>query len=150
MTKDTENRLTEKNTKPTSMRILVYDFLVAQKTALSLSEIEEQLAYADRITIYRTLKPLRKKVLFTVFKKTQLPNTNCAATNATNIHTKTGICIFTVKSVNKRRAGKISFCRKTSKGILELMKSACLRKVFVKIVLMKLCNSIAQWQLLSL
>src|SRR5690606_37572437 len=56
MTKDTENRLTEKNTKPTSMRILVYDFLVAQKTALSLSEIEEQLAYADRITIYRTLK----------------------------------------------------------------------------------------------
>lgn len=61
MTKDTENILTEKNTKPTSMRILVYDFLVAQKTALSLSEIEEQLAYADRITIYRTLKTFEEK-----------------------------------------------------------------------------------------
>ncbi|PJR05033.1 transcriptional regulator [Avrilella dinanensis] len=61
MKKDTENRLTKKNTKPTSMRILVYDFLVAQKTALSLSEIEEQLAYADRITIYRTLKTFEEK-----------------------------------------------------------------------------------------
>src|SRR5690606_11381984 len=89
-------------------------------------------------------KPLKKKVLFTVFRKTQLPNTNCAATKATKIHTKTGICIFTVTSVSKRRAGTISFCKKTSKGISELMKSGYLRKVFAKIVLMKLCNSIAQ------
>lgn len=43
MKKDTENKLLNKNTKPTSMRILVYDFLAAQKVALSLSEIEEQL-----------------------------------------------------------------------------------------------------------
>jgi len=33
MKKDTENKLTDKNTKPTSMRILVYDFLAAQKAA---------------------------------------------------------------------------------------------------------------------
>lgn len=51
----------QKNTKPTSMRILVYDLLAAQKAALSLSEIEDQLYYADRITIYRTLKTFEEK-----------------------------------------------------------------------------------------
>lgn len=61
MSKDTENKLMDKNTKPTSMRILVYDFLATQKAALSLSEIEEQLYYADRITIYRTLKTFEEK-----------------------------------------------------------------------------------------
>lgn len=61
MKKDTENKLTDKNTKPTSMRILVYDFLADQKMALSLTEIEEQLYYADRTTIYRTLKTFEKK-----------------------------------------------------------------------------------------
>ncbi|EID73670.1 Fur family transcriptional regulator [Imtechella halotolerans] len=61
MKKDTENKLLNKNTKPTSMRILVYDFLAAQKVALSLSEIEEQLHFADRITIYRTLKTFEEK-----------------------------------------------------------------------------------------
>lgn len=40
MKKDIENKLINKNTKPTSMRILVYDFLSSQETALSLSEIE--------------------------------------------------------------------------------------------------------------
>lgn len=43
MKKDTENKLLNKNTKPTSMRILVYDFLAAQKVLFQLSEIEEQL-----------------------------------------------------------------------------------------------------------
>ncbi|SIT74595.1 Fur family transcriptional regulator [Pontibacter indicus] len=61
MRKDTEVKLTEKNTRPTSMRILVYDFMAAQKAALSLSEIEERLFPADRITIYRTLKTFEEK-----------------------------------------------------------------------------------------
>lgn len=56
-----EDKLIGKNTKPTSMRILVYDFLAAQKAALSLSEIENQLDHADRITIYRTLKTFEEK-----------------------------------------------------------------------------------------
>lgn len=59
--KDIEIKLEKKNTKPTSMRILVYDFISQQKTALSLSEIEEHFYNADRITIYRTLKTFEEK-----------------------------------------------------------------------------------------
>lgn len=57
----TEKKLLHKNTKPTSMRILVYDFLSAQGAALSLSEIENGFHNADRTTIYRTLKTFEEK-----------------------------------------------------------------------------------------
>jgi Fur family ferric uptake transcriptional regulator len=58
---NTENKLINKNTKPTSMRILVYDFLSRQGSALSLSEIEQNFEHADRITLYRTLKTFEEK-----------------------------------------------------------------------------------------
>jgi len=61
MKKDTESRLIDKNTKPTSMRILVYDFLSSQEAALSLSEVENHFENADRTTIYRTLKTFEEK-----------------------------------------------------------------------------------------
>lgn len=61
MHKETENKLIDKNTRPTSMRILVYDFLSTQEVALSLSEVEEYFDRADRITIYRTLKTFEEK-----------------------------------------------------------------------------------------
>ena len=61
MKENIENRLIDKNTKPTSMRILVYDFLTNQKSALSLSEVENHFENADRITIYRTLKTFEEK-----------------------------------------------------------------------------------------
>lgn len=61
MRKETENKLMNKNTRPTSMRILVYDFLNTQNVALSLSEVEEYFDHADRITIYRTLKTFEEK-----------------------------------------------------------------------------------------
>ncbi|HRP36319.1 MAG: transcriptional regulator [Flavobacteriia bacterium 40-80] len=61
MKKETENKLMDKNTRPTSMRILVYDFLSSQKVALSLSEIEQSFDSADRVTIYRTLKTFEEK-----------------------------------------------------------------------------------------
>lgn len=61
MKKNIEEKLLEKNTNPTSMRILVYDFLEQQQIALSLSEIESQFHKADRITIYRTLKTFEEK-----------------------------------------------------------------------------------------
>ncbi|MFZ4862810.1 Fur family transcriptional regulator [Sphingobacterium sp. Mn56C] len=57
----TEKKLLQKNTKPTSMRVLVYDFLVGQEVALSLSEIEEQFGKVDRVTLYRTLKTFEEK-----------------------------------------------------------------------------------------
>lgn len=56
MKKDTEERLLSKNTKPTSMRILVYEMLSSQHVGMSLSEIESHFEHADRTTIYRTLK----------------------------------------------------------------------------------------------
>jgi len=57
----TEKKLLEKNTNPTSMRILVYDFLEQHQTAVSLNEIENYFDKADRITIYRTLKTFEEK-----------------------------------------------------------------------------------------
>jgi len=57
----TENKLLHKNTRPTSMRILVYDFLNEQPAAVSLSEIESGFHNADRTTIYRTLKTFEEK-----------------------------------------------------------------------------------------
>lgn len=61
MKKTIENKLNQKNTKPTSMRILVYDFLYSQQSAASLSEIENHFSVVDRITIYRTLKTFEEK-----------------------------------------------------------------------------------------
>lgn len=56
MRKNIEQKLLNKNTNPTSMRILVYDFLEQQEAAMSLTEIENNFYKADRVTIYRTLK----------------------------------------------------------------------------------------------
>jgi Fur family ferric uptake transcriptional regulator len=61
MNNEIENKLRDKNTKPTSMRILVYDFLASQHIALSLSEMEAHFYPADRITLYRTLKTFEEK-----------------------------------------------------------------------------------------
>lgn len=61
MKKEIEDKLTDKNTRPTSMRILVYDHLSAQQSAVSLSEIENHFRNADRTTIYRTLKTFEEK-----------------------------------------------------------------------------------------
>lgn len=61
MKKEVEQKLIAKHTKPTSMRILVYDYLSSQSVALSLSEIETYFDTADRITIYRTLKTFEEK-----------------------------------------------------------------------------------------
>ncbi len=58
---DIIQKLTNKHTKPTSMRILIYDFLASQQCAVSISEIEQQLQTADRVTIYRTLKTFEEK-----------------------------------------------------------------------------------------
>jgi len=52
----TQEKLEQKKVNPTTMRLLVLDFLLTQNSALSLSDIERALYPADRITIYRTLK----------------------------------------------------------------------------------------------
>ena len=59
----TEQKLIHKNINPTAMRLLVLDFLLDQSSAIGLSEIEKNLAPADRITIYRTIKTFEEKGL---------------------------------------------------------------------------------------
>jgi Fur family ferric uptake transcriptional regulator len=56
-------QLNNKGIKPTAMRMLVLDLLIQQKNAISLSELEEKLHPADRVTIYRTLKTFEEKGL---------------------------------------------------------------------------------------
>lgn len=56
MKPDFEDQLTNRNIKPTAMRLLVLKAMLGQPTAISLSELEKQIEHADRVTLYRTLK----------------------------------------------------------------------------------------------
>lgn len=56
-----EAELRSKNTKPTSIRVLIYGFLHTQKTAKSISEIQHHFKHIDRVTAYRTLKTFEEK-----------------------------------------------------------------------------------------
>jgi Fur family transcriptional regulator, ferric uptake regulator len=58
-----ETLLLSKNISITAMRILTIDFIMHQKNAVSLSEIEQHFFKSDRITLYRTLKTFEKKGL---------------------------------------------------------------------------------------
>lgn len=52
--------LKSKNVKPTAFRELVLNIFVQNTQALSSVDIEEELPWSDRVTLFRTLKPLRK------------------------------------------------------------------------------------------
>lgn len=58
-----ENKLTTKNIKPTSMRLLVLKQLIESETAVSLSELENRFDKVDKVTLYRTLKTFEKQKL---------------------------------------------------------------------------------------
>jgi len=51
-----EDRLNKREIKPTAMRILILQYLMKQKSATSLQQIENAMPSADKSTIYRTLK----------------------------------------------------------------------------------------------
>lgn len=61
--KDADNKLTSRDIKPTAMRELVFDILAEQKTAISLSDLEQQFHKSDKVTLYRTLKTFEEKKL---------------------------------------------------------------------------------------
>lgn len=63
MHQPTIDKLAQKQTRPTSMRILLYNYLVKQAGARSLSEIEADFGHVDRITLYRSLKTFEEKGL---------------------------------------------------------------------------------------
>tara|TARA_R110002033_G_scaffold116038_1_gene160427 strand:+ start:50 stop:466 length:417 start_codon:yes stop_codon:yes gene_type:complete len=51
-----EKILENNNVKPTAMRLLVLQFLLNKKVAVSLTNIEDYFDNSDRTTLYRTLK----------------------------------------------------------------------------------------------
>lgn len=63
MNESLEHRLEQRQIKPTSMRILVLQYLMEQKTAVSLQSIENAFEIADKSTLYRTLKTFEKNKL---------------------------------------------------------------------------------------
>ncbi len=63
MNKQIIRLLEEKNIKITSVRMLVLDVFLQNNFALSLANIEDELPWSDRISIYRTLKTFEKKTL---------------------------------------------------------------------------------------
>lgn len=63
MIKELENRLKEKQVRPTAMRLLVLEMLSQQNAASSLHDLEAAFERADRITLYRTLKTFEEKGL---------------------------------------------------------------------------------------
>ncbi len=63
MKNDREEPLIRRKIKPTAMRQLVLKALTDQKTALSLSELEQKFDRVDRVTLYRTLKTFEENKL---------------------------------------------------------------------------------------
>jgi len=61
--KELEKILIAKQINPTAMRLLVLEFLLKQKTAISLSDVERDFTHSDKVTIYRTLKTFQEKGL---------------------------------------------------------------------------------------
>ena len=54
--KKIEQKLKNKSVKPTAMRLLVLQLFTEQIKALSLKDLECSLDYADKSTLFRTLK----------------------------------------------------------------------------------------------
>ena len=58
-----EQKLEDKNIKPTAMRLLVLKKLVEAGAAISLSDLDARFEQADKATLYRTLKTFEEKKL---------------------------------------------------------------------------------------
>ena len=92
MKKNLEKILTAKAVSPTAMRLLVLDILIKQKTAISLSDLENSLKHSDRITLYRTLKTFEEKGLVhriedgTGAAKYALCEEDCSAEHHQDLH----------------------------------------------------------------
>ncbi|MFZ1809387.1 MAG: transcriptional repressor [Cyclobacteriaceae bacterium] len=58
-----EDKLENRDIKPTAMRLLVLRQLVESSAALSLGDLEAKFEKADKVTLYRTLKTFEDKKL---------------------------------------------------------------------------------------
>ncbi len=55
-----EKILKKRKVKPTAMRMLVLQFLLKEKVAVSLTDVENYFEISDRTTLFRTLKTFAK------------------------------------------------------------------------------------------
>ena len=63
MIKELEDRLNQKDIRPTAMRLLVLEALAGQETAISLSDLEKAFEKSGRVTLFRTLKTFQENRL---------------------------------------------------------------------------------------
>jgi len=63
MDKHLEEKLKERAIQPTTMRLLVLQYLMEKSTTVSLKDIEKDFFRADKTTLYRTLKTFEKRNL---------------------------------------------------------------------------------------
>lgn len=56
-----EQVLESKNIRVTAMRLLIYKYLAKKQVAVTLTDIENAFAKADRTTLYRTIKTFEEK-----------------------------------------------------------------------------------------
>jgi len=61
--KEIENKLENRNIKPTAMRELVLKVLSEQTAAISLADLEQTFEKVDKVTLYRTLKTFEENKL---------------------------------------------------------------------------------------
>jgi len=87
-----EQILKKNNVKPTAMRLLVLQFLLNKKSAISLTDVEEYFVKSDRTTLYRTLKTFVESELAhkiddgTGITKYALCEENCHCEIETDLH----------------------------------------------------------------
>ena len=87
-----EKILDKHNVKPTAMRLLVLQFLLTEKAAMSLTDLENYFDKSDRTTLYRTLKTFVKSEIAhkiddgTGVTKYALCEENCHCEIDTDLH----------------------------------------------------------------
>lgn len=87
-----EKRLIAHHIKPTAMRLLVFDFLLNQSAAQSLTDIEIKMPRTDRVTLYRTIRTFEENGLVhriedgTASTKFALCNTDCNVDGHHDLH----------------------------------------------------------------
>lgn len=92
MNLDLEKILEKNNVKPTAMRLLVLQFLLNNKVAVSLTDVENYFEKSDRTTLFRTLKTFAKSEIVhkiddgTGVTKYALCEENCHCEIETDLH----------------------------------------------------------------
>ncbi len=86
MKSDTEKLLESKNIKITANRLLILEYIVKSAHSLSIADIEAGLPWADRATIFRTLKTFEENALLHSIKDDDKSVKYALCSNSCNVH----------------------------------------------------------------